>query len=126
MVCLLSLVFFYLLILTKVYRVLARRAVLSGELSIKFDYVILFTLICRAPPNMTRLLYRWGLGPVLKEKSRKCERIHYVNGTSYFPLHTTHLTMSLGNSGGLLGVIVLNEEVLQDLNSDMILLRVNK
>ena len=38
--------------------------------------------ICRAPPNMTRLLYRWGLGPVLNKKSIKCERLVCVNGSS--------------------------------------------
>ena len=43
-----------------------------------------------------------------------------------FPLHTTHLTMTLGNSGGLLGAIILNEEYLQGFitDMDMILVRV--
>jgi len=29
---------------------------------------------------MTKLLYRWGLGPVLNEKGTKCNQIVYING----------------------------------------------
>lgn len=50
----------------------------------KDDTLILFARVCRAPPNMTRLLHRWGLGPVLSKKSVKCERLLCIDGSSYF------------------------------------------
>jgi salicylate hydroxylase len=61
----------------------------------------------RATPNMTRLLYRWGLGPVLARKALKCERLVYVNA----------------NTSRLLGAMVLNEEFLRDLVADMLLIK---
>jgi salicylate hydroxylase len=61
----------------------------------------------RAPPNMTRLLYRWGLGPMLREKGTRCNRITYVNG----------------NSAGMLGAILFNEAFIKALIADMILIQ---
>lgn len=91
----------------------------------KIDLVILFTLIYRAPPNMTKLLYRWGLGPILSKKALKCDRLVYVNGEPiHSSLHAPYFTIILANSGGLLGAIVPNEEFLKDLLADMILIQV--
>ncbi|KAF8802027.1 FAD/NAD(P)-binding domain-containing protein [Phlegmacium glaucopus] len=61
----------------------------------------------RAPPNMTKLLYRWGLGPTLNEKGYKSDRLVYVNG----------------NCGDLLGSIILNEAFLVALLTDMVLIQ---
>ena len=47
-----------------------------------YDFFDLFTRNSRAPPNMTRLLYRWGLGPILDEKGTKCNKVAYINGAA--------------------------------------------
>ena len=74
---------------------------------------------------MTMLLYRWGLRPVLNEKSAKCKRLVFVNGTLYlFIYFSTQLissAMTLGNSGNLLGVVT-NEEFLDDPIAEMLIL----
>ena len=90
----------------------------------KDDTLPSFTRICRAPPNMTRLLYRWGLGPIVSKKSVKCERLLCVNGSSYFLSTRLVSTMTLighSESGGMLS-ITMNEEFLQDPFMDMIVL----
>jgi len=49
-----------------------------------------FTRVCtRSPPNMTRLLYKWGLGPTLDEMGTKSNRIVYVNGGAIVRVHNS-------------------------------------
>ena len=83
--------------------------------------------LARTPPNMTRLLYRWGLGPIIAQKALKCDRLVFINGDAppyYLSLYPAHLIIVLANTGRLLGAIALNEEFLKDLIADMLLIQV--
>ncbi|KAF9044416.1 hypothetical protein BJ165DRAFT_1528959 [Panaeolus papilionaceus] len=53
----------------------------------------------RSPPNMTKLLMNWGLGPSLEQIAEECKRVD----------------MCAGYSGGKLGTMIINDDFLQDL-----------
>ncbi|KAF8958781.1 hypothetical protein BDZ97DRAFT_1906399 [Flammula alnicola] len=61
----------------------------------------------RSPPNMTKLLHKWGLGPVLQEKAHKCDKFIFKNG----------------NSGDLIGAMNMGQEFLKDLVADFMFLQ---
>ncbi|KAF8153369.1 hypothetical protein B0H34DRAFT_800578 [Crassisporium funariophilum] len=58
----------------------------------------------QSPPNMTKLLYRWGLGPALRQKAHKCDRFVFNNG----------------NSGEWVGSMIMDEDFLKDLIDDFL------
>jgi salicylate hydroxylase len=55
----------------------------------------------RAPPNMTNLLYQWGLEPILKSTTEPCKRVDYVSHT-----------------GEYMGAMPVEDEFLEDLVAD--------
>ncbi|KAF9045005.1 hypothetical protein BJ165DRAFT_1474771 [Panaeolus papilionaceus] len=61
----------------------------------------------QSPPNMTKILHRWGLGPMLAQKARKCDRFVFWNG----------------NTAELIGEMIMSEEFLQDLIGDFLFIR---
>ncbi|KAF8957907.1 hypothetical protein BDZ97DRAFT_1924162 [Flammula alnicola] len=63
----------------------------------------------QSPPNMTKLLHKWGLGPVLQEKAHKCDKFIFKNG----------------NSGDLIGAMNMGQEFLKDLVADFMFLQVS-
>ncbi|KAF8154612.1 hypothetical protein B0H34DRAFT_783758 [Crassisporium funariophilum] len=53
----------------------------------------------RSPPNMTRLLNQWGLGPMLEHTTQECQGIKFLSGTS----------------GDFIGSMIVDEDFLRDL-----------
>ncbi|KAF9483291.1 FAD/NAD(P)-binding domain-containing protein [Pholiota conissans] len=61
----------------------------------------------QSPPNMTKLLHKWGLGPNLKERAHKCDRFFFSNG----------------GTGDLIGCMNMGEGFLGDLSADFLFLQ---
>ncbi|KAF8066743.1 hypothetical protein FPV67DRAFT_1364383, partial [Lyophyllum atratum] len=63
--------------------------------------------IRRSPPNMTRLLNQWGLGPALEKFGHRC----------------TQFVFQSGESGELIAVMKLHEQFLKDLMADFLFMQ---
>ncbi|GLB41019.1 putative FAD binding domain containing protein [Lyophyllum shimeji] len=61
----------------------------------------------RSPPNMTRILNQWGLGPALESFGHKC----------------THFVFQNGETGKLIAFMKLHEEFLKDLMADFLFIQ---
>jgi hypothetical protein len=76
---------------------------------------------------MTKVLHKWGLGPVLKERAHKCDRFFFTNGNSPPKWSITgSLTTpkTAGNTGDLIGCMNMGEGFLEDLSADFLFLQV--
>ncbi|KAF4613286.1 hypothetical protein D9613_010799 [Agrocybe pediades] len=61
----------------------------------------------QSPPNMTRILYRWGLQPLLDRVAHKCKTMVFRKGSS----------------GDLIGAINFDKDFLLDLVADFLLIQ---
>ncbi|KJA13521.1 hypothetical protein HYPSUDRAFT_116595, partial [Hypholoma sublateritium FD-334 SS-4] len=61
----------------------------------------------QSPPNMTRLLLKWGLAPALARCSHKCDRLIFTNGAT----------------GALIGFLHMGEEFMRDLGAEFLFLQ---
>ncbi|PPR00104.1 hypothetical protein CVT24_008962 [Panaeolus cyanescens] len=61
----------------------------------------------QCPPNMTKILCKWGLGPMLAQKARKCDRFVFYNA----------------DRAERIGTMIMSEEFLQDLIGDLLFIR---
>ncbi|THU85129.1 FAD/NAD(P)-binding domain-containing protein [Dendrothele bispora CBS 962.96] len=61
----------------------------------------------RSPPNMTRVLTRWGLAPYLSKFAQKCTQFSFMQG----------------ETGEQIGLMKLHEELLRDLLADFMFIQ---
>ncbi|PPQ79021.1 hypothetical protein CVT25_002330 [Psilocybe cyanescens] len=66
--------------------------------------------VSQSPPNMTRILNRWGLKPLLDREAEKC----------------ASLVMRNGRNGDLIGAMHFDKDFLHDLVADFLFLRTEK
>ena len=80
----------------------------------------------RSPPNMTRILYRWGLQPLLERFTHKCKIMTFRNGKynpNFFKWLLTWTTTS-GGTGQLIGSIGMDKDFLEDLLAEFLIIQV--
>ncbi|KAF5390952.1 hypothetical protein D9757_003969 [Collybiopsis confluens] len=63
--------------------------------------------VVASPPNMTRVLKRWGLGPYLEKCASPVDQFHFLEGST----------------GTTIGVLKLYEELMEDLMAEFMLIR---
>ena len=80
----------------------------------------------RSPPNMTRLLFRWGLGERLRKVSTVCSRIAFRLGMcSVGNMYSTDcLSVKLGTNMEHLSALVFHKEVMRALDGNVLLIHV--
>ncbi|KAH9474456.1 FAD-dependent monooxygenase OpS4 [Psilocybe cubensis] len=66
--------------------------------------------VSQSPPNMTRILNRWGLKPLLDREAEKC----------------ASLVMRNGRNGDMIGAMHFDKDFLHDLVADFLFLRTEK
>jgi hypothetical protein len=80
----------------------------------------------RSPPNMTKILYRWGLQPLLERFTHKCKIMTFRNG-KYNPKFFERLltwTTTSGGTGQLIGSIGMDKDFLEDLLAEFLFIQV--
>lgn len=80
----------------------------------------------RSPPNMTKILYRWGLQPLLERFTHKCKIMTFRNGKynpNFFEQLLTGMTTS-GGTGQLIGSIGMDKDFLEDLLAEFLFIQV--
>ncbi|RDB26714.1 3-hydroxybenzoate 6-hydroxylase 1 [Hypsizygus marmoreus] len=65
----------------------------------------------RSPPNMTKILNSWGLGPSLEKYGHRCTQFVFQKGSIK------------GESGELIGIMKLHEQFLRDLMADFLFIQ---
>lgn len=76
---------------------------------------------------MTRILYQWGLGPLVEKYGHRCTRFVFQKGrlrTSFRRLSPDLGKPSPGDSGDLLGIVKLHEQFLYHLMADFVFIQV--
>jgi len=86
----------------------------------------------RSPPNMTRILYRWGLQPLLDRVAHKCKSMLFRKGESSehdlkkmsLIIARTPAVSYVGSTGEHIGAINFDKDFLLDLVADFLLIQV--
>lgn len=81
------------------------------------------------PPNVSKILVRWGLGEELAKRALKLETMHF-NRCKFLPVTLNNILQLmhkrvLGETGEFLGVHVWSEEMLAAAGGDFMYIRVS-
>jgi len=78
----------------------------------------------RSPPNMTRVLTRWGLQPYLSKFAQRCTQFSFMQGSTFGLVGLIHVYGLAGETGEQIGLMKLHEELLRDLLADFMFIQV--
>lgn len=83
----------------------------------------------RSPPNMTRILYRWGLKPFLDQMAEKTGSLILRSGTTQSLWQVIYfepiiIVLCSGSRGDLIGIMQFDEDFLRDQMVEYLFLRV--